>query len=109
MQADAVAAALAQAHRSEWTRGLVRHGARRVALWEGVMRVWAQVFRRTPPTPVDATKLVPLTVVVVIALIAMGECSSSPTSSTRSLSPKKVSESCRRRACPFAVGMKRFH
>ena len=35
--------------------------------------MWAQVFRRTPPTPVDATKLVPLTFVVVIALIALGE------------------------------------
>jgi hypothetical protein len=38
--------------------------------------VWAQVFRRTPRTPVDARKLVPRTFVVVIALIAMGECSS---------------------------------
>ena len=46
--------------------------SRRVALWEGVRRVWAQVFRWTPPTPVDATKLVPLIFVVVIALIAMG-------------------------------------
>jgi hypothetical protein len=72
MQADAVAAALAQAYRSEWVCVLVRPGARRVALWEAVTRVWAQVFRWTPPTPVDAAKLVPLTLVVVIALIAMG-------------------------------------
>jgi membrane-associated protease RseP (regulator of RpoE activity) len=43
-----------------------------VALWEGIKRVWAKVFRRPPPKPVDATKLVPLTFVVVIALIAMG-------------------------------------
>ena len=34
--------------------------------------MWAQVFRWAPPTPVDATKLVPLIFVVVIALIAMG-------------------------------------
>jgi membrane-associated protease RseP (regulator of RpoE activity) len=43
-----------------------------VALWEGVKRVWAKIFRRPPPKPVDATKLVPLTFIVVIALIAMG-------------------------------------
>ncbi|MBD3943391.1 site-2 protease family protein [Microbacterium sp. NEAU-LLC] len=43
-----------------------------VALWEGIKRVWAKLFRRPPPKPVDATKLVPLTFVVVIALIGMG-------------------------------------
>ncbi len=43
-----------------------------VALWEGIKRTWAKVFRRPPPKPVDATKLVPLTFVVVIALIVMG-------------------------------------
>jgi len=43
-----------------------------VALWEGIKRVWAKIFRRPPPKPVDATKLVPLTFIVVIALIAMG-------------------------------------
>jgi len=43
-----------------------------VALWEGIKRVWAKVFRRPPPKPVDATKLVPLTFIVVIALIVMG-------------------------------------
>jgi membrane-associated protease RseP (regulator of RpoE activity) len=43
-----------------------------VALWEGLRRIWAKVFRRPPPPPVDATKLVPVTFVVVIALIAMG-------------------------------------
>jgi membrane-associated protease RseP (regulator of RpoE activity) len=43
-----------------------------VALWEGIKRAWAKVFHRPPPKPVDATKLVPVTFVVVIALIAMG-------------------------------------
>jgi membrane-associated protease RseP (regulator of RpoE activity) len=43
-----------------------------VALWEGIKRVWAKVMHRPPPKPVDATKLVPVTFVVVIALIAMG-------------------------------------
>jgi membrane-associated protease RseP (regulator of RpoE activity) len=43
-----------------------------VALWDGAKRAWAKVFRRPTPKPVDATKLVPLTFVVVIALVAMG-------------------------------------
>ncbi len=43
-----------------------------VALWDGVRRAWAKIFRRPPPAPVDATKLVPLTVVVAVLLIAMG-------------------------------------
>lgn len=43
-----------------------------VALWDGVRRAWAKLFRRPPPPPIDATKLVPLTFVVVIALIVMG-------------------------------------
>ncbi|WP_091491791.1 M50 family metallopeptidase [Microbacterium pygmaeum] len=43
-----------------------------VALWDGIKRTWAKVFRRPPPKPVDATKLVPVTFVVVIALIGMG-------------------------------------
>jgi membrane-associated protease RseP (regulator of RpoE activity) len=43
-----------------------------VALWDGLKRAWAKLFRRPPPKPVDATKLVPVTFVVVIALIAMG-------------------------------------
>lgn len=43
-----------------------------VALWDGVRRPWAKIFRRPPPAPVDATKLVPLTVVVAVLLIAMG-------------------------------------
>ena len=43
-----------------------------VALWDGLKRAWAKLFRRPPPKPVDATKLVPVTFVVVIALIVMG-------------------------------------
>ena len=43
-----------------------------VALWEGIKRAWAKLFHRPPPKPVDATKLVPVTFVVVIALIVMG-------------------------------------
>lgn len=43
-----------------------------VALWDGARRAWASLFRRPPPAPVDATKLVPLTVVVAVLLIAMG-------------------------------------
>ncbi|CAI9387898.1 M50 family metallopeptidase [Microbacterium sp. T2.11-28] len=43
-----------------------------VALWDGLKRGWAKLFRRPPPAPVDATKLVPVTFVVVVALIVMG-------------------------------------
>lgn len=43
-----------------------------VALWDGLKRAWAKLTRRPPPAPVDATKLVPVTFVVVIALIVMG-------------------------------------
>jgi membrane-associated protease RseP (regulator of RpoE activity) len=43
-----------------------------VALWEGIKRVWAKIFRLPAPKPVDATKLVPVTFVVVVALIVMG-------------------------------------
>ncbi|GAB3599884.1 M50 family metallopeptidase [Microbacterium tumbae] len=43
-----------------------------VALWDGLRRAWAKIFRRPPPAPVDATRLVPLTVVVATLLIAMG-------------------------------------
>ncbi|WP_434812417.1 M50 family metallopeptidase [Microbacterium sp. bgisy189] len=43
-----------------------------VALWDGIKRAWAKLFRRPPPKPVDATKLVPGTFVVVIALVVMG-------------------------------------
>jgi membrane-associated protease RseP (regulator of RpoE activity) len=43
-----------------------------VALWDGVKRAWAKLFRRPPPKPVDATRLVPITFVVVVLLVAMG-------------------------------------
>lgn len=43
-----------------------------VALWDGIRRAWAKLFRRPQPAPVDATRLVPLTVVVAVVLIAMG-------------------------------------
>ena len=43
-----------------------------VALWEGLKRIWAKMFNRPPPKPVDATKLVPVTFVVVIGLVVMG-------------------------------------
>jgi membrane-associated protease RseP (regulator of RpoE activity) len=43
-----------------------------VALWEGVKRGWAKIFRRPDPKPVDATRLVPVTFVVVVLLIGMG-------------------------------------
>ncbi|MBN9156169.1 RIP metalloprotease [Microbacterium sp.] len=43
-----------------------------VALWDGLKRAWAKLFRRPPPAPVDATRLVPLTIVVAGLLIAMG-------------------------------------
>ncbi len=42
-----------------------------VALWDGLRRAWSKLRRRPPPKPVDATKLVPVTFVVVVLLIAM--------------------------------------
>lgn len=43
-----------------------------VALWDGIRRWWAKLTGRPEPKPVDATRLVPVTFVVVVALIAMG-------------------------------------
>ncbi len=43
-----------------------------VALWDGIKRAWAKLTGRRAPKPVDATKLVPMTFVVVLALIVMG-------------------------------------
>ncbi|MBB2976002.1 membrane-associated protease RseP (regulator of RpoE activity) [Microbacterium endophyticum] len=43
-----------------------------VALWDGIKKTWAKLFARPAPKPVDATKLVPVTFVVVILLFAMG-------------------------------------
>lgn len=43
-----------------------------VALWDGIKRTWATITGRPEPAPVDATRLVPVTVVVAVLLIAMG-------------------------------------
>jgi membrane-associated protease RseP (regulator of RpoE activity) len=42
-----------------------------VALWDGIKRAWARLRGRIA-RPVDATKLVPVTFVVVMLLIGMG-------------------------------------
>jgi membrane-associated protease RseP (regulator of RpoE activity) len=42
-----------------------------VALWGGLKSVWARLRRRPSPKPVDATRLVPVTFVVVVLLIGM--------------------------------------
>ncbi len=41
------------------------------ALWEGIRRFFAKLFKRRDPGPVDATKLIPLTFTVVILLGGM--------------------------------------
>ena len=41
------------------------------AVWEGLKRAYAKVFRRREPKPVDLARLMPLTVVVVTVLIAV--------------------------------------
>ena len=43
-----------------------------VALWDGIRRLWARLRGAPEPAPVDATRLVPVTFVVVIALVVMG-------------------------------------
>jgi membrane-associated protease RseP (regulator of RpoE activity) len=43
-----------------------------IALWDGLKRAWARLWRRPPPRPVDATTLVPVTFVVVVAIVVMG-------------------------------------
>lgn len=43
-----------------------------VALWEGVKKAWAKLTGQRAPKPVDATRLVPLTVVVAVLMIGMG-------------------------------------
>ncbi len=42
------------------------------ALWEGIRRGWAKVFRRPDPGYVDAAKLLPIAYVVASALLVMG-------------------------------------
>lgn len=41
------------------------------ALWEGIRRFFAKVFRRPDPGPIDTAKLVPLTLIVVVILGGM--------------------------------------
>jgi len=41
------------------------------ALWEGIRRFFAKLFRRPDPGPVDVARLMPLTLVVVVVLGAM--------------------------------------
>jgi membrane-associated protease RseP (regulator of RpoE activity) len=41
------------------------------AVWEGVRRFFAKLFRRPDPGPVDTAKIIPLTLVVVILLGSM--------------------------------------
>jgi membrane-associated protease RseP (regulator of RpoE activity) len=41
------------------------------ALWEGIRRIWAKVFRRRDPGPVDTARVVPLTFAVVVVLGAL--------------------------------------
>ncbi|NHI16406.1 M50 family metallopeptidase [Microbacterium excoecariae] len=43
-----------------------------VALWDGVKRLFARLTGRPAPQPADATRLVPLTLVVVVLMIGMG-------------------------------------
>lgn len=43
-----------------------------VALWDGLKRGWAKLRGAPEPRPVDATRLVPVTFVVVIAIVVMG-------------------------------------
>ncbi|MDN5824297.1 MAG: site-2 protease family protein, partial [Arthrobacter sp.] len=42
------------------------------ALWEGLRRFVARVFKRRDPGPVDIAKLMPLTYVVGVLLLGMG-------------------------------------
>ena len=41
------------------------------ALWEGIRRLFAKVFKRRDPGPVDTAKVIPLTMAVVVILGAM--------------------------------------
>lgn len=42
-----------------------------VALWDGIKRLFAKLTGRPAPEPADATRLVPVTLVVVVLMIAM--------------------------------------
>ena len=78
-----------------------------VALWDGIKRLWAKLFHRPPPKPVDATKLVPVTFVVVIALIVMGAVLILADIAIRSRFSEADFVVRVDLGCPFAVGMKR--
>lgn len=41
------------------------------ALWEGIRRFFAKLFKRPDPGPVDTAKVIPLTLAVVVVLAAM--------------------------------------
>jgi membrane-associated protease RseP (regulator of RpoE activity) len=41
------------------------------ALWEGIRRAFAKLFKRKDPGPVDIARLVPLTLGIVMVLGAM--------------------------------------
>ncbi|MGW9113985.1 M50 family metallopeptidase [Microbacterium sp. NPDC055683] len=43
-----------------------------IALWDGLRRAVAKLLGRPEPKPTDATKLVPVTLVVVVLLVGMG-------------------------------------
>ncbi|MGO1235714.1 MAG: M50 family metallopeptidase [Microbacterium gubbeenense] len=43
-----------------------------VALWDGIKRLFAKLTGRADPKPADATRLVPVTLVVVVLMIGMG-------------------------------------
>lgn len=42
-----------------------------IALVDGIRRLWAKLFRRPPPAPIDGARLVPLTVAVAGVFIVM--------------------------------------
>jgi membrane-associated protease RseP (regulator of RpoE activity) len=41
------------------------------AIWEGIKKAYAKVFRKRAPAPVDIARLMPVTFVVVVLLIGM--------------------------------------
>ena len=42
-----------------------------VALWDGIRRGWARLWRRPTPPPVDASRLAPVTITVAALMIGM--------------------------------------
>jgi membrane-associated protease RseP (regulator of RpoE activity) len=43
-----------------------------IALWDGLKRAWARLRGRPEPAPADATRLVPVTLLVVVLMVGMG-------------------------------------